>query len=222
MKLRGNEMICHRGETFTMDRTIVNRDGSPFIVSSQYANPYVLITVASTRYNTEDNYKVNWWLDLSKLPRFLYTRPKKIYSFDVTQTIDEKPGEYLYYVEENGKREYKYFDENDEWHNYEFRIAHHFMNSITRDWIEQSYVYGIQLVSGESTEEHIKKLYITVFNTIPSSHLTTEELYDELKDYDTNLVDDVDLTKPLVNFDVVQVLLEPTKLTVMSDLNGGF
>ena len=49
MRLKGNEMMVHRGETFTIDRVVVNRDGSPFIVSSEYDNPHILISVSSTR-----------------------------------------------------------------------------------------------------------------------------------------------------------------------------
>ena len=220
MRLKGNEMIVHRGETFTIDKVVVNRDGSPFIVSSEYDNPHILISVSSTRYDLENRYKVNWWLDLKDSPRFLYTQPKKITVFDITQTVDDQPGEYLYYVDDVTKC--KYFDENDEWHDYEFRIIHHFVNSVTRDWVEQSYVYSIQLVSGNSTDEYIKNLYNAVFEIEPDVDKTTEELYYELKNKDENLVENLDFTRPIVGFDVVQVILEPTKLTVMSDINGGF
>ena len=61
MTLKGNEMTVQRGETFTIDRLIVNRDGSPFIISSKYKNPYILLTVASTKYNQNNRYVANWW-----------------------------------------------------------------------------------------------------------------------------------------------------------------
>lgn len=220
MRLRGNEMICHRGETFTIDRSIRNRDGSPFIVSSEYDNPYLLITVSSTRYDVPNRYCANWWLDLTNLPRFLYTRPKQITSFNVTQVIDEEPGEYLYYVDEYGKREYKYFDENNEWHDYDFRIVHHFTNPVTREWVEQSYVYSIRLVAGQSMQSYIENLYQSYFEVDPPD-LSVEELYLKLKAADETLVDGIDYSRPLVGFDVVQVILKPTKFTVMSDINGG-
>jgi hypothetical protein len=220
MKLRGNEMTIQRGETFSIDRTIVNRDGSPFIVSSEYDNPYLLITVSSTRYDVEKRYRVNWWLDLKDLPRFQYTRPKRIPSFDVISVIDDEPGEYLYYVDDVTKC--KYFDEDNEWHDYEFRVVHHFQNHITRDWVEQSYVYSIQLVSGMNTLEYLEELYKRVIDdTIKGGSLSLEELYLEIKNFDETLVKDLDISKPITTFDTVQIILEPTKLTVMSDLNGG-
>ena len=220
MRLNGNEMTVHRGETFTIDRTIVNRDGSPFIVSSEYENPHILISVSSTRYDIVNRYKVNWWLDLKDLPRFEFTRPKKINSFDITSVIDDLPRQYLYYVDDI--KSCKYFDENDEWHDYEFRIIHHFVNAVTRDWVEQSYVYSIQLVSGNSTERYMKDLYRSVFEIDADENKTTEELYYELKNKDEKLVENLDFSRPITGFDVVQVILEPTKLTVMSDINGGF
>lgn len=234
MTIKGNEMTVLRGETFTIDRTIVNRDGSPFIVSSEYQNPYLLLTVASTRYDEmPDGYKVNWWLNLDemvgedgnivKLPRFKSTRPIQISKFDTEseELIGYEPLEDLFCVITDDGPMYKYFDEAGVWHEYEFRIIHHFLHSVTTEWIEQSYLYSIRLVAGLSMESYIKDLYKAVFDIDAPSHKTVEELYNEIKNKNVEYVKDLEVGRALATFDVVQDILVPTKLTVLSDLNGG-
>ena len=39
MKVFNNEITIHRGETFSMDKVIQNKDGSPYIVSNRLVNP---------------------------------------------------------------------------------------------------------------------------------------------------------------------------------------
>ena len=65
MKTLNNILVVHRNETFTLDKIVQNRDGSPYIVSAELENPYWLLTVSSTRYDQKDRYIQNWWLDLS-------------------------------------------------------------------------------------------------------------------------------------------------------------
>ena len=75
MQVRNNEITVQRGESWTMSKKIRNKDGSPFIVSSELANPYWLVTIASVRYEQKDRYILNKWLELSNCPRFKYTQP---------------------------------------------------------------------------------------------------------------------------------------------------
>ena len=235
MTINGNEMTIQRGETFTIDRLIVNRDGSPYIVSSEYANPYILLTVSSTKYNQENRYLANWWLNLDemydgknivKVPRFFSTRFKEITSKNnLIEYYEDEPYEYLYYIKNTGT--YEYFSSNGEttdahtWHEYNLRLIHHFMHNITKDWVEQSYVYSIRLVAGKDMTSYLKELYKTVFEVDAPDYKSNEELYLDIKAKDEKFVEDLNYTRPLVNFDVVQDIVLPTKLTVLSDLNGG-
>lgn len=68
-----NELVIHRNESFSIDRTIVNKDGSPYIVSSGMRNPHLLITVSSTKYNQPNQFKLSYLLPLVNLPRFNFT-----------------------------------------------------------------------------------------------------------------------------------------------------
>lgn len=187
MTLKGNEMVVHRGETFTIDRLVQNRDGSPFIISSKYKNPYLLLTVTSAKYSQENRYLANWWLSLKDMPRFPNTIVKDVTNLNhMSQYMDDSPMEYVYHDLSTG--EYKYMKEYNVgevaiFEPYECRILHHFTHDITKNWVEQSYSYSIRLVDGEKLDAYSNR--------------------------------------PIDRFDVVQDILVPTKLTVLSDLNGG-
>lgn len=233
MNVNGNEITVHRGETFTIDRYIVNRDGSPFVVSSKYANPYILLSVSSTRYSQADRYVLNIWMSLDALGPDQITLPRF-----VNTTIIEKPDEdtfeqdakadgafeAVYYVVSTGK--YRYYagqDKNgDVFKDYEFRLTYPFTHDITSQWIEQSYLYSIRLVSGTSTDDYVCKIYDLLFK---DSNGYNEDLDIELK-YEAICNKDetykaINLDRKLISFGAVQEIVVPTKLTVLSELNGG-
>ena len=43
MQVLRNELKVYRGENFTIDKLLKNRDGSPYIISNELQNPYWLI-----------------------------------------------------------------------------------------------------------------------------------------------------------------------------------
>lgn len=221
MKTFNNELVIHRGETFSMDKVVQNKDGSPYIVSNKLKNPYVLVAVSTTRYDQNKRYLLNQWLPLSDKARFSITDPIDLTSFktDVNGTVSKytsfddvnirKPvlgsggkdcivsgyiGDrfvfydyddcVLYLENEQGIKEYRYWNlEHEGLLKYEFRITCPFTQDITSQWVEQSYVYSMTLMSGE----------------LPESG-----------------------EPPFANIDTVQPLLTPTKLSVLSSINGGF
>lgn len=73
MKIRGNRIEITQGETFTLDKLVVNQDGSPFIVSDEMLNPHILISISDTEYDTSGKYVKNYWLPIIK--KFSETRP---------------------------------------------------------------------------------------------------------------------------------------------------
>lgn len=221
MKTFNNELVIHRGETFSMDKVVQNKDGSPYIVSRELKNPYVLVAVSTTRYDQNKRYLLNLWLPLTDKVRFSITEPidltsfkteangivSKYTSFDdvnirkpvlgsggkdciVSGYIGDRFVFYdyddcvLYLENEQGIKEYRYWNlEQECLLKYEFRITCPFTQDITSEWVEQSYVYSMTLMSGE----------------LPASG-----------------------EPPFANIDTVQPLLIPTKLSVLSSINGGF
>lgn len=252
MRVFNNELEVHRGETFTLDRIIQNKDGSPYVVSSELNNPYILISVSTTRYEQADRYLINYWLDLSNILKFKSTQVfdlkslkvsadstvSKYNSFnDITErTTDDEGLSYiasgyldgkLVYMDyddcvfslyENGKTYYKYWDLENGWNDYIFRIIKQFPSVDTKDWVEQSYVYSITLVSGISTKEYLNELCV---NNGYKPLNTIVETYEFLKSMGINFYDSFNITRPLAKIDNYKPILAPTKMSVLSVIEGG-
>lgn len=215
MQLKGNEMTVTRGETFTIDRTIVNRDGSPFVISSEWNNPYILITVSSSSYNQENRYVLNAWLSLKDVPAFHNTTILE------AKTEDDIDFGALYFY--NGKYVYlsKVVDGNKVIEEYSLRIIYPFTHEITKEWVEQSYLYSIRLVTGTSIEQYVDAVYIGISGAI-YNNLTHEEKIQYILNMDATKLEGINLERPLVSFDTAIDILPSTKLSVLSDLNGGW
>jgi hypothetical protein len=181
----------------------------------------VLITVASSRYNQQNRYVANWWLSLKDLPRFDSTIVKGIPIDNRNEVLDDEPYSCLYFVTNANK--YVYWD-GETFHNYEFKIIHNFQHVVTREWVEQDYVYSIQLVSGNDTFTYLKNLYKSVYATkdVPEDLVSAEQLVIEIGKSRPDLIANINYERPIVNLAVNIPLLPPTKLTVLSDPHGNF
>lgn len=176
MLIHKNEIEVYAGENWTMSKLIENRDGSPYIISSELLNPYWLVTISSSLYNQKNRYILNKWLSLNDFPRFKNTTPVELKSIDPTYTFenadipsgyegDETSGyanEAIFYEkDQNSVIRYKYFeyDNNEEgnysgeWVDYKCPIITSFTSDITSEWREGNYVYSIQLVGGVAGED---------------------------------------------------------------------
>ena len=251
MKTLNNILVVHRNETFTLDKIVQNRDGSPYIVSAALDNPYWLLTVSSTRYDQKNRYIQNWWLDLSNYPRFVFTNPVDLKSFKVSSASDAasafssfsdvtslnsfvgtylngqqiteiEANDFVYYLEyDNGNKEYKYWSTNSNgWQKYECRITMLFAQETTRQWVEQTYVYSITLVSGLSTIDYLRQL-CTDNDIDYTDNNTIIDLYLLLRDIGYAFNNNFDVNAPLAMFNIVKPILVPTELKVMSDIKGG-
>jgi hypothetical protein len=157
MKLRGKEIIVHRGETFTLDMNIKNRDGSPFIIDKTIINPYLLISVSSSKYSQSNRYLSNWWLDLSHIKKFSSTIPVKIDEFAQDRlAADEGDGEHTY-VYTDGKGNYKYWDGSN-FIDYSLRVVKAFVYNETKEWVSRSYDYSVTFIAGSKSYEYLASL----------------------------------------------------------------
>uniref|UniRef100_UPI0040257F90 hypothetical protein n=1 Tax=Alloprevotella sp. TaxID=1872471 RepID=UPI0040257F90 len=228
MQLKGNEMTVTRGETFTIDRTIVNRDGSPFVISSEWNNPYILITVSSSSYNQENRYVLNVWLSLKDVHTFHNTTILEAKSGNVEYILN---GESIHLSEISSDVLYSYdgkyiylsevVDGNKILEEYSLRIIYPFTHEITKDWVEQSYLYSIRLVAGTSIEQYVDAVY-TGISGVVHDNLTHEEKIQYILNMDATKLEGINLERPLVSFDTAIDILPSTKLSVLSDLNGGW
>lgn len=84
MRLLGTDIYAQRNETFAIDFTVKNADGTPYIVSSQLINPYILLSISSANFKQTNRYVKNYWLDLTNYPRFYSTLPFDLTSLKTT------------------------------------------------------------------------------------------------------------------------------------------
>lgn len=75
MESNRHAIKAYRGETFTIDKVLRNKDGSPYIISNEIKNPYLLISVVNASHSQENRFFRNYWLDLQNYPRFTLNRP---------------------------------------------------------------------------------------------------------------------------------------------------
>lgn len=234
MQLFNNDMIVSRGETFTLDRIVENKDKTPYIISKDLVNPYFLITVSNSKYEQMNRYIKNYWLDLSDFPRFSITQPVNLSSIktsadstiakyeDFPDTLLEGyvDGKYVVYDDKydavfyktNGdKTEYKFFN-GTSWVTYNCRIIKTFSSSDTIEWVEQNYIYSIRLVSGTSTLSYLRSL-CNDKNISFTDKDDAKSLVEKLSD-----VQDLQVDRPLCTFDTILPILNPCKLTVFSDI----
>lgn len=178
MRTFNNEIIVRRNETFTIDKFVETRDKAPYVISSHLKNPFFLITVTNSLYNQKDRYICNVWIPVD-LPKFDSTTPvnladicdehgNQLYrSFDDIdglpsgyykgQLITFEPGDCVFYYEDDdGNRVYKYFEDGESWKDYSCRIIYKFTHGITKDWIEGSYFYNIDLVDGILNQDAVQ------------------------------------------------------------------
>lgn len=212
MRVSNHELTVRRNETFTLDKIVQNRDGSPYIISSELKNPYFLVTVSSTLYENDDSYTYHAWLPV-ELPRFHSTIPVKINDFTsligapLYNGFDNMTGppsgyingshiiyegdastpcyDALFYYEDEDDKTYKWWSGENGWQDYECRIIHKFLQQYTGEWVERSYFYNIDLVDGTKNE-----------------NASSGE-------------------RPLENISELIPILEPTKVSVLSNLKGG-
>lgn len=251
MKTLNNILVVHRNETFTLDKIVQNKDGSPYIISAELENPYWLLTVSSTRYDQKDRYIQNWWLDLSKYPRFVYTNPIDLKSFksgagadaapafssfsDVT-SLDSFEGTYLngQQITEMDADDFVYYLEDDN-NNKEYK----YWSTTANGW--QKYECRItKLFKQEITRLWVEQTYvysITLMSGMSmldylkelcdknkieyNDDVTVNELYDALLNSGYKFDEDFNKSSPITLFTTVKPILVPTELRVMSDIKGG-
>lgn len=178
MNTLGNDVYVTRGESWTYDAIIVNNDGSPYIVSNQYPNPYYLFKLSSDIYKINNRYYEEIWCPIAANATFYCSEPLQLTEFpeafkisDLSEAaqkdITNSQGKLTvanyavyYVVDTDGNNIYKRWiiDTEDKvnggrWEDYvcNFRLA--FMSRDTVNWTAQTYIYKLDVVSGEKINE---------------------------------------------------------------------
>ena len=172
MRMYGNDIEIVRGESFTIDKLLVNEDGSPYIVGDM-TNPKWHIIV-----NDAEHGKAIRAYELDVFKKFEYSIPIKLTdlgnndgqslykSFDDVkslivldgksyigfaqasgETIGYEPDDAVFYINDD----YRYWDKNSgSWKKYECSIVKTFLSTDT-NLPPKTYYWGILLVDDSGT-----------------------------------------------------------------------
>lgn len=174
-----------------------------------------------------------------QIKSFIYLEPLKLTSFDMTEaynTYKDKcrivvdDGEYdiknylFYIIDEKGNKVFKYLESyvlddsgnpiEQTWSEpYEFRIVKIFD---TYDWIAQSYLLDMKIVSGQSVVDNINEM----IQGDDFIEYKIERIADKkLREFYKSLYFSKQPLMP--TYDINSVILEPTKLTVSTNIQRG-
>lgn len=247
MKTLGNEIYIQRGEIWSLDFEVKNTKGDPLMLLKDWVNPYLVLTIAAARYDQSGAFSRTWWLDMDKqmvenedgsyaedilLKRFIHTQPLYLEEHRmaaINTTYPEIPNEeatdYLFYTDpdKNGKRIYKYL-EDAEWKDYNFRII---KLVDTQDMIEQTYLFDIKLIAGNSIQEEMFNEFLVQGDEPPALPWSNEKAIsyvenivdtEKREQFETWLQSGAPLRPP---YQVETPLLQPTKFMVGADIQGG-
>lgn len=86
MRVYNHEMTIRRGEAFTIDKIIQNRDGSPYVLPKML-KPCFVVTVSSSLYPNETSIVYRNFIDASSMPMFEDTRPVNVLDFTYSDGV---------------------------------------------------------------------------------------------------------------------------------------
>ena len=213
MRILGTTIEINRGEVFTLRYSLADTDGVPYMIPDDWKNPYLVITVASTIYRQKGRWSKNYWLDLSTYPKFRYMKPVAIASLDDPPPVEKA----LYYImQPSGEKEYYYY-ENDTYKPYKFTFSKTFLYHDTKQWIESIHRYQLKVASGQCSRDWLTAIFTHLY---PESEVPThkEEIARQICKVRPELLEGVDWTAPIVNYEVREILRQPAKIIVRGNV----
>lgn len=120
--------------------------------------------------------------------------------------------DYIGYIITTNGREY-YVAANNNYVPYSFIISKQFLNNDTKDWISGIYEYDITLCSGQLMTDWLTRNFIALYSGI-TPPTANAELAHYICKKDEQLLDGINITEPLVSYNINTVLLKPTKIIV--------
>lgn len=215
MRTVGTTLQINRGDIFTINREIYYIDRKPYMISSGWLNPFLLLIVSSNTYDLTGKWTKNYWLDANNYPKFDDMTPVYLPSI----SSSPRANNVLYYMlDEQGQRTYYWYDRAVMLYKpYSFTFSKTFLNSDTQEWEASEYQYQIRLVAGQLMFDYLFTTFQIVFpgETIP---ITNEQLYNRIYKVRPDLVAGLDYNYMLANFSENQVLLKPSIITVRANI----
>ena len=81
MRMNGNEITIQRGEAFTIDKVLINEDGSPYIVPYDIYDARLVLRISNSKYQTDKRYVKEYTIrDFERLETEMTVNLKEILS----------------------------------------------------------------------------------------------------------------------------------------------
>lgn len=190
-----------------------------------------------TTTNGGTDYKYSDWDDITNLAAISgYYIDRGLWQPDLTSWNDGVYTECVFGCIDSstGKMTYKYWysalerSNSGSWVDYDLILSFIIMPSDSQEWISQNYLYGVSLQAGMSTEDAYN-----VFKEVGDPTFT--DIYGHSYDYiletypdlasrllqEEKLLENITDSIPLYSIDYVVPIVEPSKLTVNTNLKGG-
>lgn len=115
---------------------------------------------------------------------------------------------------------------SEEWEEYSFRVIKQF---VTRDWVEQGYLFDMKVLAGESLQEYVHAYLSQDPNIeVPDLPWTDEQLQEQINSINDEeeraYVQEIyDSGMPLMpDYDTKALILQPTRLFVSANIQGRY
>jgi len=154
MKIIGNKLVARRNRDATLTFRLEYENGDPFVISSEWDNPYFVMTIVSSRYSQEHRYFKSWWISLVDEIRVKETNVQEVEGGvdDVPALDPTVTGEAYLRIVKTGTSFFWYSD-GTQWVPYEApQIVVTFTLQDTSEWIEQNYRWDCSILTGTLTD----------------------------------------------------------------------
>lgn len=244
MESFGSNRSVQQGEDWNLDITLSGSSVEyiPYIISNQRKNPFIVLTVGSTRFEKNLRYVKSWWNDVIgtlKIPTFYQTVPqyygevdsvgdlpsvmdetaetRLLYQYtlkddDIDPDLGHKPYYYFYFEYNSEGGVIRRVDE------YECRVIFNFNSTDTAEWDGQNYLYQITLVSGELLADVLMEIAISKGMPSDWPDNIEEQYYYVKANWPDALQPDIDVDSPLGRIESPEPILRPTKLEVFNNI----
>lgn len=212
MRILGEKIIIHRGETFGITITPRTPEGDPYVPSADDANPYVLIQLTSTRYSQDERLNKRYWLSQADTLKFASTeiipQPESTSGLTAQQNV-------YYIVNSDGNREYSYYN-GSSFVDYDFSVTYNFSSIDTSKWIDQRYTYEVMYVSGQSTLSYLQDLYKSYYPDETNIPTIPVELWKAICKHNP-CFSNFNYNAPICNFARKDILQKPNLFIVQAN-----
>ena len=180
MRTIGNDVYIQRGEDFTLDLSVKNEDGDPYMIFSGWTNPYLAITVTAARYEQPGDFRVTYWLDLARrwvqqvdgqlvqepIKRFVETKAYPLSIFSVQDAVN------IYGVSNGGRM---VLDKNSD-----YDVTNYLFFTIASDGTKTyRFVKDYTFADGQVTRELWEDYEFRIFKSFKTNRWTEQRyLYD--------------------------------------------